>query len=51
VIPGGQSGHPASAHYDDQLDAWLEGRLLPMAFDRSAVESRAVTRLRLEPAR
>jgi penicillin amidase len=29
VMPGGQSGHPLSAHYDDQLAAWLAGELLP----------------------
>jgi len=26
VMPGGQSGHPLSHHYDDQLPAWLAGR-------------------------
>lgn len=31
VIPGGQSGHPASPHYDDQTDDWLAGRLQPLA--------------------
>ena len=31
VIPGGQSGHPLSAHYDDQLEAYASGRLLPAA--------------------
>ena len=27
----GQSGHPASPHYDDLQDDWLEGRTQPMA--------------------
>ncbi|HWW67137.1 MAG TPA: penicillin acylase family protein [Solirubrobacterales bacterium] len=27
----GQSGHPASPHYDDLQSAWLEGRTQPMA--------------------
>tara|TARA_R110002049_G_scaffold69338_11_gene179599 strand:+ start:7211 stop:9565 length:2355 start_codon:yes stop_codon:yes gene_type:complete len=31
VIPGGQSGHPLSAHYLDQYPAWLAGELLPVA--------------------
>jgi penicillin amidase len=31
AIPGGQGGHPSSRHYLDQFDAWLEGRLLPVA--------------------
>jgi penicillin amidase len=30
VIPGGQSGHPLSKHYQDQTPAWLDGRLLPI---------------------
>lgn len=31
VIPGGQSGHFASAHYDDQLSSYLRGELYPLA--------------------
>ena len=27
----GQSGHPASKHYDDLQQDWLEGRTQPMA--------------------
>ena len=27
----GQSGHPGSRHYDDLIDAWLEGRTNPVA--------------------
>ncbi len=30
VIPGGQSGHPLSRHYQDQFPAWLAGELLPI---------------------
>ncbi|MGH8588728.1 MAG: penicillin acylase family protein, partial [Gammaproteobacteria bacterium] len=30
-LPGGQSGHPLSAHYRDQYRDWLEGRALPLA--------------------
>lgn len=29
-MPGGQSGHPLSAHYRDQQAAWREGRPLPL---------------------
>lgn len=39
----GQSGHPASRHYDDLLDDWLEGRTNP-------VMQPAVASLRLSPA-
>lgn len=27
VMPGGQSGHPASPHYDDQITGWIERTL------------------------
>lgn len=30
VIPAGQSGHPLSKHYDDQIDAWLSGQYYPL---------------------
>ncbi|MBT9099801.1 penicillin acylase family protein [Methylovulum psychrotolerans] len=29
-IPGGQSGHPLSPHYNDQQQAWAEGLVLPL---------------------
>ena len=31
VIPGGQSGHPLSRHYDDQFTHWRQGDLLPIS--------------------
>jgi len=37
----GVSGHPASAHYDDQLGAWAAGEAFPWPFGRSAVEEAA----------
>jgi penicillin amidase len=48
VIPGGQSGHPLDAHYDDQIGAWLEGEhfAIPARFE----EARGST-LRLQPTR
>ena len=39
----GQSGHPASKHYDDLLEDWHAGRTNP-------VRQPAVTTLRLEPS-
>ena len=39
----GQSGHPASPHYDDLLDGWLAGRTNPFG-------QPSVTTLALEPA-
>ncbi len=29
-LPGGQSGHPGSAHYRDQFGHWLTGQALPL---------------------
>jgi len=37
VSAGGQSGHFASPHYDDQLEAWLAGELDPLATRPEAV--------------
>ncbi|MEQ9395716.1 penicillin acylase family protein [Haliea sp.] len=47
VIPGGQSGHPLSEHYDDQFPAWLAGELYPI----QATAGDAAPRLRLVPSR
>ena len=30
VTPGGQSGHPGSPHYDDQLSLWAKGTYHPL---------------------
>jgi penicillin G amidase len=45
----GQSGHPASPHYDDFLPGWLAGELVPLALERAKVEELAEARLVLEP--
>jgi penicillin amidase len=50
VLPGGQSGHPASPHYFDQFPLWLDGRARPMPWSRAAVEREADSRLWLRPA-
>ncbi|MEE6295727.1 penicillin acylase family protein [Georgenia wangjunii] len=34
----GNSGHPASPHYTDQLEPWARGETFPWPFTRSAVE-------------
>ena len=49
VIPTGQSGHPFNAHYDDQIELWLNGEYLPMRSSRAAVEDAAVDHLLLQP--
>jgi penicillin amidase len=45
----GQSGHPASPHYDDLLPGWLAGEYLPFATARDHVEELAEARLFLTP--
>jgi penicillin amidase len=43
----GQSGHPGSPHYRDQMDDWLAGRLHVLSLDWSRVEAEARYRLEL----
>jgi penicillin amidase len=49
VLPGGQSGHPASPHYFDQFSLWLKGEARPMLWSREAIEREAEARLMLMP--
>jgi penicillin amidase len=50
ALPGGQSGHPASSHYQDHIDDWRHGRYHPMLFSRAAVERLVEGKLTLQPA-
>lgn len=50
VVATGQSGHPLSDHYDDQITMWREGVYHPMPWSRAAVESAAHFRMTLDPA-
>jgi penicillin amidase len=45
----GQSGHPASPHYDDMIWMWLRGQYHPMLWARERVEAHASHRLTLSP--
>ncbi len=45
----GQSGHPASKHYDDMIPMWLKGEYHPMLWAREKVEANAEAKLVLEP--
>jgi hypothetical protein len=47
-VPG-ESGDPASRHYDDLIADWAAGHYHPMPFTRKAVEAAAVERIVLEP--
>lgn len=49
VLPGGQSGHPADRHYDDQIALYLRGELKPAPWSEAAIEAATVTRLTLSP--
>jgi penicillin amidase len=50
VNSSGQSGHPGSPHYVDQVPAWQSGQSLPMPWTDEAVQEATVDVLRLEPA-
>jgi len=45
----GVSGHPASRHYGDQLDAWAAGESFPFPFSREAVSGAAEETATLQP--
>jgi penicillin amidase len=45
----GQSGHPASKHYDDFIKMWLHVGHHPMLYDREAVEASAEGTLKILP--
>lgn len=50
IHPGGQSGQPASRHYADFVQPYLNMQYHPMPWSRARVEDAAVRRLTLEPA-
>jgi penicillin amidase len=45
----GQSGDPASPHYNDLFPLWAEGRYVPMLFSREAVDQAARLVIELAP--
>lgn len=47
-VPG-QSGQPASPHYDDLIPLWSTGRYFPLSYSRSAVEKQTLDVLELRP--
>jgi penicillin G amidase len=49
VLPAGESGNPASAHWNDQSRLWAKGDHHPLPFTRPAVRGAAVSTLRLLP--
>jgi penicillin G amidase len=51
TYPGGQSGNPASARYDDRLAQWTRGELSELRFPPTEAAVPASARLLLHPAR
>jgi penicillin amidase len=49
VIPGGQSGHPLSRHYADQVELFLRGEYHPVLWTRADVEASLEAETRLLP--
>jgi penicillin amidase len=49
MIPGGQSGHLGSPHYDDLIPLWRAGTFIPMLWSREAVERETSETLSLAP--
>ena len=49
LLSPGQSGSPASQHYDDQSAAWFTGQYHPMLYQRSGVEANTLRLLRITP--
>jgi penicillin amidase len=49
VTTSGQSGHPGSRHYDDQIPLFVQGRHRPMLWDWEDIEREAEGRLVLAP--
>lgn len=51
ITTTGQSGHPMSQQYADQMGMWLEGDYHPMTWTSAAQEAAAQYRSRLVPSR
>ena len=49
LLAPGNSGVPASPHYDDQIGAWFNGEYHPMLFAREDVERGMASRWLLQP--
>ncbi len=51
ILPTGQSGHPLSPHYQDQVEAWRFGGLGSIPLDRGRARAAARSEWVLAPAR
>ncbi len=50
VVPLGSSGHPGSAHYQDQSETWRKVEMLPMRWDWPDIIANSESSQTLEPA-
>jgi penicillin amidase len=50
ALPGGQSGHPYSPHYQDGIAGWAAGQYFPLLYSRERVLGTAEGRLVLRPS-
>ena len=48
-FPAGNVGDPASAHWDDTLQDWVDGTYTRLPFTRAEVDAAAETIVTLEP--
>jgi acyl-homoserine-lactone acylase len=46
---GGQSGNPASAHYDDAIPVWLKGETRSMPFKDENIKAQYTREYVLKP--
>ncbi len=51
TICGGQSGNPASLHYDDGISVWLKGQSRPMSFQDEHIRRQYDRVMELNPLR
>ena len=49
VLPGGQSAHPASPHYQDGLADWHNNQYHPMLYTRERIEAATESKIILHP--
>ena len=49
VLAAGNSGNPASPHWNDQAPMWIAGETHPLPFSEAAVEAATVSEVRLAP--
>jgi penicillin amidase len=48
-VPGGQSGRPASKHYDDQMEMFMTGDGISMEMDFDRIKEKSIGRLVMKP--